>query len=46
VIDEAGAAQHCLIISGVNYGVKEIEEVVAKIARIPLKTFRKMIRLF
>ncbi len=43
VIDEAGAAQH--LLSGLkrrkSLGVKEIEAVVAKIARIPPKTVSK-----
>ncbi len=43
VIDEAGAAQH--LLSGMkrrkSLGVKEIEAVVAKIARIPPKTVSK-----
>ena len=43
VIDEAGAAQH--LLSGIkrrkSLGVKEIEAVVAKIARIPPKTVSK-----
>ncbi|MCK0139566.1 ATP-dependent Clp protease ATP-binding subunit ClpA [Aliiroseovarius sp. F47248L] len=43
VIDEAGAAQHLLIQSKrrKTIGVKEIESVVAKIARIPPKSVSK-----
>ena len=43
VIDEAGAAQHLLTASKrrKNIGAKEIEEVVAKIARIPPKNVSK-----
>ena len=43
VIDEAGAAQHLVIESKrrKTIGVKEIEAVVAKIARIPPKTVSK-----
>ncbi|EBA04091.1 ATP-dependent Clp protease, ATP-binding subunit ClpA [Rhodobacterales bacterium HTCC2150] len=43
VIDEAGAAQHLIPESRrrKTIGVKEIEEVVAKIARIPPKTVSK-----
>jgi ATP-dependent Clp protease ATP-binding subunit ClpA len=43
VIDEAGAAQHLLTASKrrKSIGVKEIEEVVAKIARIPPKNVSK-----
>ena len=43
VIDEAGAAQHLVIASKrrKNIGSKEIEEVVAKIARIPPKNVSK-----
>ncbi len=43
VIDEAGAAQHLLIQSKrkKTIGVKEIEAVVAKIARIPPKSVSK-----
>ncbi|EDZ48204.1 ATP-dependent Clp protease ATP-binding subunit ClpA [Leisingera daeponensis] len=43
VIDEAGAAQHLLIESKrrKTIGVKEIEAVVAKIARIPPKNVSK-----
>ena len=43
VIDEAGAAQHLLSASKrrKNIGAKEIEEVVAKIARIPPKNVSK-----
>ena len=43
VIDEAGAAQHLLSDSKrrKSLGVKEIEAVVAKIARIPAKTVSK-----
>ncbi len=43
VIDEAGAAQHLLAESKrrKTIGVKEIESVVAKIARIPPKTVSK-----
>ena len=43
VIDEAGAAQHLLAASKrrKSIGVKEIEEVVAKIARIPPKNVSK-----
>ncbi|HEY9037902.1 MAG TPA: ATP-dependent Clp protease ATP-binding subunit ClpA [Roseovarius sp.] len=43
VIDEAGAAQHLLAASKrrKNIGVKEIEAVVAKIARIPPKNVSK-----
>ncbi|MFD1158975.1 ATP-dependent Clp protease ATP-binding subunit ClpA [Roseovarius aestuarii] len=43
VIDEAGAAQHLLKASKrrTNIGTKEIEEVVAKIARIPPKNVSK-----
>ncbi|MES2665833.1 MAG: ATP-dependent Clp protease ATP-binding subunit ClpA [Pseudomonadota bacterium] len=43
VIDEAGAAQHLLSDSKrrKSLGVKEIEAVVAKIARIPPKTVSK-----
>nr|WP_303626541.1 ATP-dependent Clp protease ATP-binding subunit ClpA [Roseovarius sp. M141] len=43
VIDEAGAAQHLIIASKrrKNIGVKEIEAVVAKIARIPPKNVSK-----
>ena len=43
VIDEAGAAQHLLAASKrrKNIGAKEIEEVVAKIARIPPKNVSK-----
>ncbi|OUS34411.1 ATP-dependent Clp protease ATP-binding subunit ClpA [Rhodobacterales bacterium 56_14_T64] len=43
VIDEAGAAQHLIIESKrrKTIGVKEIEAVVAKIARIPPKTVSK-----
>ncbi|UWQ15922.1 ATP-dependent Clp protease ATP-binding subunit ClpA [Aliiroseovarius sp. M344] len=43
VIDEAGAAQHLLIESKrrKTIGVKEIEAVVAKIARIPPKSVSK-----
>ncbi|MDZ4309671.1 MAG: ATP-dependent Clp protease ATP-binding subunit ClpA [Cypionkella sp.] len=43
VIDEAGAAQHLLADSKKrkSLGVKEIEAVVAKIARIPAKTVSK-----
>ena len=43
VIDEAGAAQH-LLTEGKrrkSLGVKEIEAVVAKIARIPAKSVSK-----
>jgi len=43
VIDEAGAAQHLVVESKrrKNIGVKEIEAVVAKIARIPPKSVSK-----
>ena len=43
VIDEAGAAQHLVVESKrrKSLGVKEIEAVVAKIARIPPKTVSK-----
>jgi ATP-dependent Clp protease ATP-binding subunit ClpA len=43
VIDEAGAAQHLVEASKrrKNIGTKEIEEVVAKIARIPPKNVSK-----
>jgi len=43
VIDEAGAAQHLIAASRrrKSIGTKEIEEVVAKIARIPPKTVSK-----
>ncbi|WP_371168261.1 ATP-dependent Clp protease ATP-binding subunit ClpA [Aliiroseovarius sp. 2305UL8-7] len=43
VIDEAGAAQHLLVESKrrKTIGVKEIEAVVAKIARIPPKSVSK-----
>ena len=43
VIDEAGAAQHLLVASKrrKSIGAKEIEEVVAKIARIPPKNVSK-----
>ncbi|MFD0857383.1 ATP-dependent Clp protease ATP-binding subunit ClpA [Roseovarius aquimarinus] len=43
VIDEAGAAQHLVAASKrrKSIGVKEIEEVVAKIARIPPKNVSK-----
>jgi len=43
VIDEAGAAQHLFVESKrrKSLGVKEIEAVVAKIARIPPKTVSK-----
>ena len=43
VIDEAGAAQHLLAASKrrKSIGTKEIEEVVAKIARIPPKNVSK-----
>ena len=43
VIDEAGAAQHLVVESKrrKTIGVKEIEGVVAKIARIPPKTVSK-----
>ncbi|MBW4973564.1 ATP-dependent Clp protease ATP-binding subunit ClpA [Roseovarius mucosus] len=43
VIDEAGAAQHLLAASKrrKSIGVKEMEEVVAKIARIPPKNVSK-----
>jgi len=43
VIDEAGAAQHLLAASKrrKSIGVKEIEDVVAKIARIPPKNVSK-----
>ncbi len=43
VIDEAGAAQHLVIASKrrKSIGVKEIEAVVAKIARIPPKNVSK-----
>jgi ATP-dependent Clp protease ATP-binding subunit ClpA len=43
VIDEAGAAQHLLPESKrrKTIGLKEIEDVVAKIARIPSKTVNK-----
>ena len=43
VIDEAGAAQHLLSASKrrKNIGAKEIEDVVAKIARIPPKNVSK-----
>ena len=43
VIDEAGAAQHLLAASKrrKSIGAKEIEEVVAKIARIPPKNVSK-----
>ncbi len=43
VIDEAGAAQHLVVASKrrKQIGVKEIEEVVAKIARIPPKNVSK-----
>jgi len=43
VIDEAGAAQHLVPISKrrKTIGTKEIEEVVAKIARIPAKNVSK-----
>ncbi len=43
VIDEAGAAQHLVVASKrrKSIGVKEIEEVVAKIARIPPKNVSK-----
>ena len=43
VIDEAGAAQHLVTESKrrKTIGVKEIEAVVAKIARIPAKTVSK-----
>ncbi|WP_324753494.1 ATP-dependent Clp protease ATP-binding subunit ClpA [Roseovarius sp. Pro17] len=43
VIDEAGAAQHLVIASKrrKSIGVKEIEAVVAKIARIPPKSVSK-----
>ncbi|MEP5759214.1 MAG: ATP-dependent Clp protease ATP-binding subunit ClpA [Litoreibacter sp.] len=43
VIDEAGAAQHLVVESRrrKTIGIKEIEAVVAKIARIPPKTVSK-----
>ncbi len=43
VIDEAGAAQHLIVASKrrKNIGTKEIEAVVAKIARIPPKNVSK-----
>jgi ATP-dependent Clp protease ATP-binding subunit ClpA len=43
VIDEAGAAQHLLVASKrrKSIGVKDIEEIVAKIARIPPKNVSK-----
>ena len=43
VIDEAGAAQHLLAASKrrKSIGTKEIEEIVAKIARIPPKSVSK-----
>ena len=43
VIDEAGAAQHLVVESKrrKTIGIKEIEAVVAKIARIPPKTVSK-----
>ncbi|GGF68687.1 ATP-dependent Clp protease ATP-binding subunit ClpA [Mameliella alba] len=43
VIDEAGAAQHLVVASKrrKSIGTKEIEEVVAKIARIPPKNVSK-----
>lgn len=43
VIDEAGAAQHLVIASKrrKTIGTKEVEAVVAKIARIPAKTVSK-----
>ena len=43
VIDEAGAAQHLLVASKrrKSIGTKEIEDVVAKIARIPPKNVSK-----
>ncbi|MDO5756627.1 MAG: ATP-dependent Clp protease ATP-binding subunit ClpA [Rhodobacterales bacterium] len=43
VIDEAGAAQHLIVASKrrKSIGVKEIEAVVAKIARIPPKNVSK-----
>ena len=43
VIDEAGAAQHLVVESKrrKTIGIKEIENVVAKIARIPPKTVSK-----
>ena len=43
VIDEAGAAQHLVVASKrrKSIGVKEIEDVVAKIARIPPKNVSK-----
>ena len=43
VIDEAGAAQHLVAKAKrrKSIGVKEIEEIVAKIARIPPKTVSK-----
>ncbi|MDQ2095079.1 ATP-dependent Clp protease ATP-binding subunit ClpA [Rhodalgimonas zhirmunskyi] len=43
VIDEAGAAQHLLTQSKrrKSIGVKEIEDIVAKIARIPAKNVSK-----
>ncbi|MGB0844160.1 MAG: AAA family ATPase, partial [Alphaproteobacteria bacterium] len=43
VIDEVGAAQHLLSVSKrkKNIGVKDIEAIVAKIARIPAKSVSK-----
>jgi ATP-dependent Clp protease ATP-binding subunit ClpA len=43
VIDEAGAAQHLLVASKrkKSIGVKDIEDIVAKIARIPPKSVSK-----
>ena len=43
VIDEAGAAQHLVVESKrrKTIGTKEIEDVVAKIARIPPKNVNK-----
>jgi ATP-dependent Clp protease ATP-binding subunit ClpA len=43
VIDEAGAAQHLVVKAKrkKSIGVKDIEEIVAKIARIPPKTVSK-----
>ena len=43
VIDEAGAAQHLVVASKrrKSIGTKEIEEVIAKIARIPPKSVSK-----
>ena len=44
IIDEAGAAQRILPKSKQkkNIGSKEIEDVIAKIARIPAKNINKM----